>query len=57
MFLHVFRYREIKKALAKAGLCIEKTVPLHAKRQKPLSKPWLWRDLRANGWIFVIRHR
>ncbi len=57
MFLHVFRYREIKKALAKAGLHIEKTVPLHAKRQKPLARPWLWRDLRANGWIFVIRHR
>lgn len=57
MFLHVFRYNEIRKCLRQAGLAIEKTVPLHAQRQKPLSKPWLLRDWRANGWIFVIRHR
>ncbi len=57
MFLHVFRYREIKKSLARAGMAIEKMVPLHAQRQKPLTRPWLLRDLRANGWILVIRHR
>ena len=57
MFLHVFRYQEIKKMLSRAGLTIEKTVGLHPQRQKPLSHPWLLRDLRANGWIFVIRHR
>ena len=56
MFLHVFRYREIKRALKSAGLSIERTVPLHAQRQRPLSNPWLFRDLRANGWIFSIRH-
>ena len=56
MFLHVFRYREIKRALKSAGLSIERTVPLHAQRQRPLCNPWLFRDLRANGWIFSIRH-
>ncbi|MBA60810.1 MAG: SAM-dependent methyltransferase [Planctomycetaceae bacterium] len=57
MFLHVFRYREIKKCLLRAGLVIEKTVPLYAQPQKSLLKQWLLRDLRASGWIFVTRHQ
>ena len=57
MYLHVFRHGEIKRALKRAGLAIEKTIPLHAQRQQPLARPWFFRDLRANGWIFVIRHR
>ena len=55
MFLHVFRWREIRKDLRLAGFQIQKVVPLHTRRHREIQWPWCLPNLRANGWIIVAR--
>ena len=55
MFLHVFRWREIKKDLRLAGFKIKKVIPLHSTRQHELKHRWWVPNLRANGWVIVAR--
>ena len=53
MFLHTFRRGELAGALARAGFSIRELIPLSTDRQRPLSCPWFFGRLRANGWIMV----
>lgn len=53
MFLHVFRYGELKRELKRAGFKIIDVVHLDPRRHRALSSPWLLGNLRANGWIVV----
>lgn len=53
MFLHVFRRGEICGALAKAGFRVREVIPLATARYRPLRWPWLFGQLRANGWVIV----
>ncbi len=53
MFLHVFRRREILGDLRQAGFRIHDLIRLDPRRHRALRYPWLFGDLRANGWIIV----
>ena len=55
MFLHTFGQSEFRRALVDAGFTIDRFLPLHATRQRPLPFPWLFGRLRANGWIAACR--
>jgi len=53
MFLHTFTQRELLRALGDAGFRLRELIPLDLARQHPLSHPWFFGNLRANGWIAV----
>lgn len=53
MFLHVFRWNELKHDLRKAGFRVVRVMPLDPRRHQALRIPWLASRLRANGWIVV----
>lgn len=53
MFLHVFRRRELLGALRESGFRVRELIPLDPRRHQALARPWLFADLRANGWIVV----
>ncbi len=53
MFLHVFRFPELKQDLRQAGFRIRRVVPLAPQRYRELRASWLVPTLRANGWIVV----
>lgn len=53
MFLHVFTRGEINRALKSNGFGVREIIPLEARRRRPLRAPWLFQNLRANGWIIV----
>jgi len=53
MFLHVFRRRELLGALRQSGFRVREFIPLDPRRHRALARPWLFADLRANGWIVV----
>jgi SAM-dependent methyltransferase len=53
MFLHVFRRRELTRALRAAGFRIRRLIPLDPGRHRALRWPWLLSTLRANGYIAV----
>jgi SAM-dependent methyltransferase len=55
MFLHVFTYGELKRALRCAGFRIIETIHLDPVRRKALRYSWLMGNLRANGWIVVCQ--
>ncbi|MCA9238939.1 MAG: class I SAM-dependent methyltransferase [Planctomycetales bacterium] len=54
-FLHVFRRRELRRDLRKAGFRVTRWVPLDVRRRHALRAPWLVSFLRANGWIVVCQ--
>jgi SAM-dependent methyltransferase len=51
MFLHVFRWRELRADLHDASFRIIERIALDAPRRAPLRRPWLFAPLRTNGWI------
>jgi len=55
MFLHAFRRRELIGDLRRAGFRIRELIRLDPRRHRPLRFPWLFGDLRANGWIVVCQ--
>ncbi len=55
MYLHVFRRRELTRALRQAGFRVVELIRLDQTRMRALRRPWLFGDLRANGWIVVCR--
>jgi SAM-dependent methyltransferase len=57
VYLHTFSRRELARALRRAGFRIQRLIPLHVTRQRPLRCPWLFGALRANGWIAVCEAR
>jgi len=53
MFLHVFRARELKRDLRRAGFRVLRLIPLAPQRYRALRLPRLLGGLRANGWIII----
>ena len=53
MFLHVFRWGELKADLHLTCFRIVERIALDAPRREPLRYPWLLGPLRTNGWIVV----
>lgn len=51
MFLHVFRRREIVRAVTHAGFKINEVVPLNGNLSGALSRAWLLQSIRASGWV------
>jgi SAM-dependent methyltransferase len=51
MFLHVFRWGELKADLHAAGFRIRECIALDAARRHALTRPWLFAALRTNGWL------
>lgn len=57
MYLHVFRRREILKALNRAGFRIVEATPLSGDLGGPLPQRWWCGFLRASGWWIVAERR
>jgi hypothetical protein len=55
MFLHVYRWGELRRELHTAGFEIIQRIPLDSTRRGLLRAPWLMGNVRANGWIVVCR--
>jgi SAM-dependent methyltransferase len=55
MYLHVFRCGEVCRLLRRAGFDIVELIRLDPQRFRALRRPWLFGDLRANGWIVVCK--
>jgi SAM-dependent methyltransferase len=55
MYVHLYRWGELKRDLRRAGLRIDEAIPLDEVSAKPISKPWLAHSLRAGGWIVFAR--
>ncbi len=55
MYLHAFRRRELVGAIRRAGLSIKELIRLDQRRHRALRWPWLFGDLRANGWIVACQ--
>jgi SAM-dependent methyltransferase len=53
MYLHVFRRGEVVRLLRRAGFTIRELIPLDYRRSAVMRRPWLFGNLRANGWIIV----
>lgn len=53
MYLHVFRRGELCRLLRGAGFRLVELIRLDPQRFRALRRPWLFGDLRANGWIVV----
>lgn len=54
MFLHVFRERELRNELRRAGFQVRRWIPLTVKDRHALPRPWFLPTLRANGWIVSV---
>ena len=57
MFLHVFRWPELRADLRSAGFRITERIPLDVQRRHRLRHPWLLPRLRTNGWIVVCERK
>lgn len=53
VFLHTFSQGELTADLKAGGFKIRECVTLDTTRHRPLTRPWLLRRIRANGWIVV----
>jgi SAM-dependent methyltransferase len=55
MEVHLYRWRELKRSLAVAGLRIFDVIPIDAIRASQIPAPWFWHGLRAGGWIVFAK--
>jgi len=53
VYLHVFRKRELLRAIRAAGLKVRELITLEISGCQPLRHPWFFGRLRAYGWIAV----
>jgi SAM-dependent methyltransferase len=51
MRVHLYRWRELKHELRRAGFQIDEAVPLEQVSCEPIRAPWFLHGLRAGGWI------
>ncbi len=57
MDVHLYRWRELKRSLAMAGLRISEVISIDAIRASRIPAPWFWHGLRAGGWIVFAKRR
>ena len=55
MAVHLFTWRELAGDLRAAGFRIDEVLPIDAVHARPIARPWLFRDLRAGGWLVFAR--
>jgi SAM-dependent methyltransferase len=55
MYVHLYRWGELKSELRRAGLRVEGVIPLDEVSAAPIEKPWLAHGFRAGGWIVFAR--
>ncbi len=55
MYVHLYRWGELKRDLRSAGLRVDKVIPLDEVSAAPIAKPWLAHQFRAGGWIVFAR--
>ncbi|QDU99144.1 class I SAM-dependent methyltransferase [Lignipirellula cremea] len=55
MYLHVFTRRELTRLITGAGLRIQQMVLLDHSRMRALRRPWMFGQLRANGYIVICQ--
>jgi SAM-dependent methyltransferase len=55
MEVHLYRWGELKRDLAGAGLTIEEVLPVNEVTAAPIAAPWLAHPVRAGGWIVFAR--
>jgi SAM-dependent methyltransferase len=51
MYVHLYRWGELKSDLRHAGLRIDEVIPLDEVSAAPIPLPWLNHSFRAGGWI------
>jgi SAM-dependent methyltransferase len=57
MRVHLYRWRELKRDLGRAGFRIEEVLPLDEVASALITAPWLLPSLRAGGWIVFAERR
>ncbi|CAN5882924.1 class I SAM-dependent methyltransferase [soil metagenome] len=55
MEVHLYRWRELRRDLRRAGFRIDEVVPIDDVTARPLQKPWLGHSFRAGGWFVFAR--
>jgi SAM-dependent methyltransferase len=55
MEVHLYRWGELKREIAAAGLRIEETLALNEIDARPIAAPWLLPSIRAGGWLLFCR--
>jgi SAM-dependent methyltransferase len=54
MEVHLYRWGELKRDLARAGLRIDESIPLDTVTAATIPTPWLLPSLRAGGWLLFL---
>jgi ubiquinone/menaquinone biosynthesis C-methylase UbiE len=54
MQVHLYRWRELKRDLARAGLRIDESLPLDTVTAATIPAPWLLPSIRAGGWLLFL---
>jgi SAM-dependent methyltransferase len=57
MYVHLYRWGELKRDLRWAGLRIEEVVPLDEVSAESIAVPWIAHSFRAGGWIVFAARR
>jgi SAM-dependent methyltransferase len=57
MYVHLYRWGELKRDLRRAGFGIDEVIPLDEVSAEPIRMPWLAHPLRAGGWIVFATRR
>jgi SAM-dependent methyltransferase len=55
MYVHLYRWGELKRELRSAGLRIDLVIPLDEVSAAPIRTPWLAPSIRAGGWIVFTK--
>jgi ubiquinone/menaquinone biosynthesis C-methylase UbiE len=55
MYVHLYRWGELKRDLRHAGFRIDEVIPLDEVSAAPVSMPWLAQSIRAGGWIVFAK--
>jgi SAM-dependent methyltransferase len=55
MYVHLYRWSELRRDLRRAGFRIDEVIPLDEVSAEPIRMPWLAHQLRAGGWIVFAR--
>jgi SAM-dependent methyltransferase len=55
MYVHLYRWGELKRDIRRAGLAIDEVIPLDEVKAEPIAMPWFASSFRAGGWIVFAR--
>ncbi len=57
MEVHLYRWGEVRRAIKRAGLRIEESIPIDEVTARPIEYPWFLQSLRSGGWLLFCRKR